>query len=264
VLADASVRAALNAAIDKTAIVDSVLNGYGAALSGPIPPGVLKNPTPSKSDAILTTSARIAKVHDILTSGGWKFDDKTHLWKKKKLVLSLSLATSDAPELSATANKVAEFWRATGIDVSVKIYPLSELNTTIIRPRAYDAIFFGEVVGRSLDLFAFWHSSQRNDPGLNLAMYANTKTDTLLSNARAETSRGSRENLYNSFSAIIVKDQPAIFLYSPEFIYVVPKQLNGIRLGALTTPSERFQNVYEWYTDTEHVWNFFANESARL
>ena len=48
-------------------------------------------------------------------------------------------------------------------------------------------------------------------------------------------------------------------LYAPEFIYVVPKTLQGIHLGALTTPSERFQNVYQWYTNTEHVWSFFAN-----
>src|SRR3990167_8117576 len=97
------------------------------------------------------------------------FSAKAGVWKKSarggsasggKQTLSLSLATADAPELSATANQIAEFWRAAGVDVNVKIYPLSELNTNIIRPRAYDAIFFGEVVGRSLDLFAFWHSSQ--------------------------------------------------------------------------------------------------------
>ena len=261
VLADASVRAALNVATDKSAIVDSVLNGYGVALTGPIPPGVLKNPTPSKSDAELSPQDRADKARDTLAKGGWTFDEKAGVWKKNKQVLSLSLATSDAPELSATAEKIAGFWKAAGIDVNVKIYPLSELNTNIIRPRAYDAIFFGEVVGRSLDLFAFWHSSQRNDPGLNLAMYANSKTDTLLASARALTSRSDRENLYNSFSTIIAKDQPAVFLYSPEFIYIVPNTLHGIRLGALTTPSERFQNVYEWYVNTELVWNFFTNES---
>ena len=278
VLADTSVRAALNVAIDKSAIVNSVLNGYGVALTGPIPPGVLENPTLSKSDAELSPQDRADKARDVLAKGGWKYDEEAKVWKKSasskggsssggkggtasggKQVLSLSLATSDAPELSATAEKIAESWRAAGVDVNVKIYPLSELNTNIIRPRAYDAIFFGEVVGRSLDLFAFWHSSQRNDPGLNLAMYANSKTDTLLANARALTSRSDREDLYNSFSAVIVKDQPAVFLYAPEFIYVVPKTLQGIHLGALTTPSERFQNVYQWYTNTEHVWSFFAN-----
>jgi peptide/nickel transport system substrate-binding protein len=261
VLADSAVRAALNMAVDKSAIIDSILGGYGVTLSGPVPPGVFQYEQPMDSDRQIPSSDRASAAMDILYKGGWKFDETAKLWTKKKQTLSISLATSDSPELSATANRLAEFWREAGIEVNVKIYPISELNTNIIRPRAYDAILFGEVVGRSLDLFAFWHSSQRNDPGLNLALYTNAKTDVLLAKARAETSRSTREELYNSFSAIIATEQPAIFLYSPEFIYVVPKSLYGVRLGALTTPSERLQNVYMWYTDTERVWNFFAKDS---
>ena len=73
------------------------------------------------------------------------------------------------------------------------------------------------------------------------------------------TDPANRETLYTSFASIIEKDQPAVFLYAPEFIYVVPKKLQGIKLGALSTPAERFLNVYQWYTDTERVWNIFAN-----
>ena len=61
-----------------------------------------------------------------------------------------------------------------------------------------------------------------------------------------------------------MKEQPSVFIYSPDFIYVVPETLQGIRLGALTTPSERFQNVYEWYTDTERVWNFFTDKAPQI
>src|SRR3989338_510780 len=102
-----------------------------------------------------------------------------------KQELTFSLATADSPELSATAEALVDAWRAAGINVNVRVYSLSELNTSIIRPRAYDAILFGEVVGRTADLFAFWHSSQRNDPGLNLALYANSRVDSLLTQARA-------------------------------------------------------------------------------
>ncbi len=263
ILADASVRMALDAAIDKQALIDTVLKGYGAPLKGPIPPGVLENaPAALKASAARASAETYAaKARDILSKGGWTFDEKAGVWKKKKQVLSFALATADTPELAASANAVADAWRAAGVTVSVRVYPLSEFNTNIIRPRAYDAILFGEVVGRSLDLFAFWHSSQRNDPGLNLAMYANTKADTLLAQARATTDRKEREKLYNSFAGIIAKDEPAIFLYAPDFIYVVPKTLRGVDLGALTTPSERFLNVYQWYVETERVWNFFTNAS---
>ena len=266
ILSDSGVRAALNAAIDKSALVDEILAGYGIPLEDPIPPGVLdkKKVDDSKTGRPedFADSAR-----GILSRGGWSFDEKNNVWTKKtaksgtsgkKLELSFSLATADTPELSATASFLAEAWRAAGINVNIRVYSLSELNTNVIRPRAYDAILFGEVVGRTPDLFAFWHSSQRNDPGLNLAMYANAKADTLLASARATTDREERERLYTSFASIISKDQPAVFLYSPEFIYVMPKNLQGITLGALTTPAERFLNAREWYTDTERIWNFFS------
>ena len=143
--------------------------------------------------------------------------------------------------------------------MDVRVYPLSELNTNVIRPRAYEAILFGEVVGRTADLFAFWHSSQRNDPGLNLALYANSKVDALLSSARATTDEKNREKLYGQFAAAIEKDRPAVFLYAPEFIYVVPQRLRGIELGSLSSAAERFLNVYRWYTDTERVWSIFTD-----
>ena len=266
ILADASVRAALNAAVDTDAIVENVLGGFGSALSGPIPPDTLGEvvphvpvPLPAKAPETPVATDRAENARAILSRGGWKFDEDKGEWSKKKDILLVTLATSDDPELSATAQMVADAWRAAGIKVDVHVYPLSELNTTIIRPRAYETILFGEVVGRTMDLFAFWHSSQRNDPGLNLALYANTKADGILAEARVTTDPANRAKLYNSFASIIEKDQPAIFLYAPEFIYVVPKRLQGIKLGTLSSPSERFLNAYEWYTDTERVWNIFTN-----
>lgn len=269
VLADAAVRQALEAAVDKQYIVDSVLGGYGAVLDGPIPPGVIGTTKPAtpvvydKKEGITnatrtgaTSSAETVRA--ILTRGGWVFDEAAGMWKKKKLTFSFALATADEPELVATANTLAEVWRAAGIKVTVQVYSLSELNTSVIRPRSYDAILFGEVVGRTADLFAFWHSSQRNDPGLNLALYTNLRVDSLLTQARATTDPKQREKLYTQFTSALSKDDPAIFLYAPEFIYIVPQSMHGVELGALTTPSERFLNVYQWYTDTEEVWNIFA------
>lgn len=265
-LADASVRAALDAAVDKEGIVQSVLGGYGVAIDGPIPPGVLGNPAPATPEENMSPAPSASSTPEsfaeaakkILTKGGWKFDDAAGTWSKNKTTLSIKLATADEPELDATAQAVAAAWRAAGVDVAVQIYPLSDFNNTVLRPRNYDAILFGEVVGRSADLFAFWHSSQRNDPGLNLALYTNAKADTLLSQARGTTDKRQRDELYAQFSALVEKDQPAVFLYAPEFLYIVPRELKGVEIGALTIPSERFLNAYEWYTDTEKVWSFFA------
>ncbi len=275
VLADASVRAALDAAIDKDAIVNSVLGGYGTVLDGPVPPGVSgaispATPTAFSLKPVLQTSSATSGAdvaRSILTKGGWVYASTTNSWTKKvpkstspsgKLALAFSLATVDQPQLVATANQIADAWKAIGVTVDVRVYPLSDLNTNVIRPRSYDAILFGEVVGRSMDLFAFWHSSQRNDPGLNLALYTNSKADSLLTQARATIDKTARDNLYQQFAQIVAKDQPAIFLYAPDFLYLVPKTINEIQLGALTIPAERFLNIYQWYSDTQRVWSIFA------
>ena len=271
VLADASVRAALDAALDKDAIVKNVLGGFGTTLTGPIPPGVLGNPAAAmpmsmKGMSLIASTTPDASRADlaraVLQKGGWSTAATSSIWTKKKMPpLSIKLATADSPELVATADLVAAQWQAAGINVSVQVYPLSEFNNTILRPREYDAVLFGEVVGRDADLFAFWHSSQRNDPGLNLALYTNAKADTLLTDARATTNRRERDKLYEEFAGLITKDQPVVFLYAPEFIYLLPSGLSGVEIGALTTPAERFLNVYQWHTGEEHVWSFFTDKT---
>lgn len=267
VLADNAVRAALEAAVDKQAIVAHSLAGRGAVLSGPIPPGLLGNASPAMPTPLRNATASATKPSNaalasnaraILQKGGWTFDQTAGKWMKNKKALTFTLITADQPELVATAKALAADWKAVGINASVQVYPLAQLNTNIIRPRNYDALLFGEVVGPELDLYAFWHSSQRSDPGLNLALYANSKTDALLSQARATKDKTARNKLYEQFASTLAKDDPAIFLYAPDFLYLVPDTIRGVSLGALAIPADRFANVYEWYTDTEYVWSIFA------
>ncbi|MDR3571611.1 MAG: ABC transporter substrate-binding protein [Candidatus Pacebacteria bacterium] len=270
-LADPAVKTALDQALDKQAIVDDVLGGYGVTLDSPIPPGVLgvaphttlsTYPFTVAASTSPVVSANITNAQATLQRGGWTFDQTNQVWTKgsgkSKLTLALTLSTADQSELVATANAVAAAWQAAGVHVTVQVYPLSDFNNTILRPRAYDAILFGEVVGRTTDLFAFWDSTQRNDPGLNLAMYASAQADALLSQARATSDETTRSNLYQQFAQIVQKDQPAVFLYSPDFLYLVPQGLQGVQLGALTSASDRFLNVYQWYTQTSRIWNAFA------
>ena len=263
VLANASVREALDAAIDKDKLVNDILGGYGTALEGPIPPGLVPEEAASSTslaEAVMTIDHAQA-ARDILAAGGWKFDDASKSWTRDKTTLSLKIATADTEELVATARAIADAWNAIGITTDVEVYALQEFNQTILRPRAYDAILFGEVVGRSLDLYAFWHSSQRNDPGLNLALYTNAAADKALTDARAQTDPIARKESYRAFLDAVAEDMPAVFLYSPDVVYVVPKRLNGIDIGTVTTPSERFLDVYRWYRDTERVWDIFASQN---
>ena len=45
---------------------------------------------------------------------------------------------------------------------------------------------------------SLWHSTQRNDPGLNVASYTNTKVDKILEDASVIVNKEARlKNIYN-------------------------------------------------------------------
>ncbi len=89
-------------------------------------------------------------------------------------------------------------------------------------------------------------------------MYTNSKVDKFMEEARRTTDADTRIANYGSVVATISADEPAIFLYSPEFIYVLPEKIRGFTLGQTTMPSERFLDVHHWYINTEKVWNIFT------
>ncbi|MDE1975221.1 MAG: hypothetical protein KGI49_01785 [Patescibacteria group bacterium] len=257
-LADQTVRQALDMSVDRQAIVDAALGGYGLPLYGPLPPGIA---TSSESGR----DADIAGAQALLEKKGWVMGNDGIMVKAKKLsggkisstTLSFDLYTADAPDLKAAASILHDQWAKMGADVTIKVFEPSDLYQTVIRTRNYDALLFGQAVGSDGDMFAFWHSSERNAPGLNVAMYASSKVDKLLQDIRSNGDPTARAADYAALDQDIRSDVPAIFLYAPDFIYAMPKDLKGAELGTMTVPSDRWSSVSSWYIATDKVWDFF-------
>ena len=147
--------------------------------------------------------------------------------------------------------------------MTIRIFEQSSFSSDILSPRKYDALLFGQVIGREPDPYPYWHSSQRNSPGLNVALYANKKVDQLLESARKESDMVKREELLTQFDAVIQDEAPAIFLYSPDFLYATSPKVSGIHIGFITTESERFLGIENWYIQSERVWKWIANRMKR-
>ena len=258
VLTKKEIRQALNLSVDRKKIIDNVLKGFGAELFYPLPAGTFGAMLKSETDAYSLDDAK-----ELLDKNGWKMNTGEKVLEKKigkeLFKFSFSISTSDAPELKETAYLLKSMWEKIGAKVEVKIFETGDLSQNVIRPRKYDALLFGEIVGRDPDPFAFWHSSQRNDPGLNVALYTNIKADKLLEEARGAQDEAKRADKYKEFQEEVSKDIPAIFLFSPKFIYVIPKNLKGTDdMDSVTVPSERFSMIHKWYKSTDKVWKIFA------
>lgn len=253
--ADKEVRTALSLAVDKKQIIDKVLYSYGHEEDSPLP-GNFRENSPENSSAATTTD-RVSRATALLKDDGWKKNADGVMEKKDSKgsrTLAFTLTTSNNPELVAVAELLKEQWRTIGADVTISSLDPVELNQSAIRPRKYDALLFGEIVGRGNDLYPFWYSGERKDPGLNIALYTNAKTDVLLQKARMATSSAEVRKTLSTFEGIIREDVPAIFLYSPELLYVVPENLKGLSLPPLELANERWVGILESYLRTKRAW----------
>lgn len=259
VFLDRDVRRALDTAAPKEQIVKNILFGYGKVINGPTPEEYDKGE--AKDGAEQKAAERVTEAKAILEKAGWKADENGILTKKTKtetVRLAFSISTSDAPELRAVAEELKNAWQQIGADVQVKVFEAGDLSQNVIRPRKYEALLFGEVINQSGDLYPFWHSSERNDPGLNIALYANISTDKLLEQIRAQSDEGKRQDMKSEVVKEIRDDVAAIFLFSPDMVYIPAPQVKNIALQGVTAPSERFENIKDWYIQTDNVWKFFA------
>lgn len=170
--------------------------------------------------------------------------------QKKDSILKITLTTVDQPEYVKAAEIIKENWQKIGFKVKLNIIDGEKMQQEIIKPRAYDALLYGEIVGSDPDPYPFWHSSQADDPGLNLALFFDPDADKLIIEARKTTDLSAREKKYIEFQNILAQDIPAIFLYNPTYTYIIDKNIKGFDLTQIILPSDRFNNLDQWYVKT--------------
>ncbi len=183
-----------------------------------------------------------------------EYNMQAFLRKKDGKLLELSLTTVNNEDNVKVANKIKSQWNDLGVFTKLEIIEAKDIDKNVIKPRAYDCLLYGEIIGADPDPYPFWHSSQNKYPGLNLAVFSNAEVDKLLEEARQTSDMQKRNDKYIHFQNILVKEQPAIFLYSPVYSYVLSKKVKGFETAKIYLPRDRFSDIEDWYVATERAW----------
>lgn len=170
------------------------------------------------------------------------------------LPLKFSLATLNQPFLVQTAQILKEQWQKLGAEVTIETFEASQLEREVIKQRNYESLLFGNVLTMIPDPFAFWHSSQTKDPGLNLALYQSRQADRLLEDARLAVGLDARAEKLAQVQEILIEMSPAVFLYNPDYLYFTARNIKGIGAKIIADPSKRFSGIENWYIKTKRVW----------
>lgn len=242
-LADKNVRIALQIAINKQAIVDQVLFKYGKIINTPYP-----FDTTAESSEYSPEKAR-----EILAS--------TKVMKKASSTLEVTLATANTDEMKKVSEMIKADWEKIGVKTNISIYDVSDLNQNIIKDRDFQALLFGAITESPSDLYAFWHSSQRTYPGLNVSNYVSKNLDENLEILRSSDAKDERDAAYESVQKEFIDEVPGIFLFAPALIYITNDKNNSILPFYSYDNASRFLLVETWYRYTNSVWPKLYNKS---
>lgn len=248
---DKNIRLALNLAVNRGEIIEKIFGNRAAAIFGPL--GPLFEKDGNMEFNYQKEYFSLEKASTVLEETGWRLNENNIREKKIKeetIKLEFNLTVPEIPFLIETANLIQKNLEKTGVKLNILIRPLSEINNEIIKSRDYQMILFGNILGGNPDLFSFWHSSQRFYPGLNLALYENSAADRLIESIRGNLDGEKQRADLISLQSLIIHDQPAIFLYSPDYLYVTVKKLKGFEEKFIAFPSDRFENIKKWYIKT--------------
>ncbi len=248
-LKDKNVRIALNYATDRGNIINNVFNDQAIEVFGPLSP-TMEGYDPALAEK---NSFSLEKANEVLEKEGWKLNGNGIREKKEgkaTTTLEFNLIIPENPLFIQTADILKNDWQKIG--VKLNITAMASLDEPI-KNRDYQMILFGNIFGRNMDLFSFWHSSERFYPGLNLSLYENQNVDNLIEKIRRNFDEQSRLVDYKNFQTILTDDQPVIFLFSRNYIYITNNKLQGFEENNIPVPSARFNNVSDWYIKTIKV-----------
>ncbi|OGY32996.1 MAG: hypothetical protein A3C02_02700 [Candidatus Andersenbacteria bacterium RIFCSPHIGHO2_02_FULL_45_11] len=248
ILNNQGVRSALDLATDREEIIKQALSGEAEGVSLPIPPGLFS------FEDIQGPSFDPEKAKQNLDDAGWKVgEDKIREKDGKKL--EIAITTTDWPEYVQTAELLQKQWKEVGVSLTITSLGTGIIQQTVVGPRDYEILLYGENLSADPDPYPFWHSSQVKSPGLNLSLLKDKEIDKLLEDARTSTDTEKRRELLHKFTQRFLDIHPAIILYRPHYLFAQHQNVRGQAMHQGSLPSDRFNDIAAWHVRVKRVWN---------
>jgi peptide/nickel transport system substrate-binding protein len=167
------------------------------------------------------------------------------------LRMALTILVPDDPALVEMANTMAAGWQQIGVTGSVESVDLATLQSRL-DAGDFDAalIELSFEPGADPDPYVFWHQGQYQT-GQNYGGMDDRRISEALEQARRDPYAINRVVYYHQFQELFAERVPALVLYYPLYIYAADSRLDGVQLGFLSSPADRFRHIQDWSFDNE-------------
>lgn len=207
-LSDIRVRQAINYAVDKEALIDTVWWGYGQKIGSHFPT-VLKEYVDHNDLYSYDKEKAIALLNEAGYGSG--------------LTLQMVLPKNYTAYVNA-GQVIAAQLKEVGIECEITIVEWASWLSDVYTGRQYDLTVVGHT-GR-LDpyvLLARYHSASSE----NYFNYQNVEVDQLLTDYKSQTDETQRTKIIQQIEEILAQEVPALYIQDPISIYAMQKEVQG-------------------------------------
>ena len=211
---DLRIRQALSLAIDRQELVDILFFGYGKICNGPFLPDSF-----AYNEKIKPITQNIEKAKELLKELGYDENNP----------FTFEVVTNTGNDTRINTAQILQYQlEKVGVKMTIRVMEWQAFLNTVVHPKKFDAVILGWSLGLMPDAYPLWHSSSDKLGGFNLVSYKNEKVDKLIKDGINTINREELGKIYKEIFKIISDDLPYLFLYIPDGITVVNKEIKNV------------------------------------
>ncbi|QKE27468.1 extracellular solute-binding protein [Arcobacter acticola] len=211
---DLRIRQALSLAIDRQELVDILFFGYGKICNGPFLPDSF-----AYNEKIKPITQNIEKAKELLKELGYDENNP----------FTFEVVTNTGNDTRINTAQILQYQlEKVGVKMTIRVMEWQAFLNTVVHPKKFDAVILGWSLGLMPDAYPLWHSSSDKLGGFNLVSYKNEKVDKLIEDGINTINREELGKIYKEIFKIISDDLPYLFLYIPDGITVVNKEIKNV------------------------------------
>jgi ABC-type transport system substrate-binding protein len=169
---------------------------------------------------------------------------------------TLNITVPESKQNNLLSQEIKTELESYGYVVNIKSVSTEEVANNTIKNRDFEILLYTIEIDTPTTLYAFWHSSQRNAPGLNITGYNSKTFDENLENIKKSTSTENIANYLVDIEKEFFREYPYIPLYSinKNILTRNDQNLNIDIPSKIYNQKDIGANIVNWYKDKEKIW----------
>lgn len=237
-LTDVRVRQALLHALDRDAMIDAVIEGYGQVATGPVAPllGALYE------DQVATYPYDPERAGELLDEAGWVMGDDG-IREKDGEDLVLTMPTGQFGYLVPATLLTQQYWEDIGVVADVQVIEWNAYIQQVVVNREYESTLAWWSQPPTADV-APYYSCDAIGSGNNIPNYCSEELDSLMNAGRRAITPEDQQAAYSDMQTYMANELPYLFLWYPDILTAKRTTLEGFpEINA----SSAFQHAVDWY-----------------